>query len=85
MTAPELIQTIEATGGVLTLNGDRIKYQLPEDAVALVEMLRECRDDVFRFLKERERHCGITDLPRGIRLLAWEPKSLPVAIETWQW
>ena len=47
MTAPELIQTIEAAGGVLTLKGDRIRYELPEDAAAMVERLRQYRDEVF--------------------------------------
>ncbi len=55
MTAPELIQKIEAVGGVLTLNGARIRYELPEDAAPMIAMLRQYRDEVLRLLRERER------------------------------
>jgi hypothetical protein len=55
MTAPELVQTIEAAGGALTLRGDRIRYELPEDAAPMIEVLRQYRDEVFRLLRERER------------------------------
>jgi len=55
VTAPELIQTIEAAGGVLTLTGDRIRYKLPEEAAPLVEILRKHREEVIRVLRERER------------------------------
>lgn len=58
MTAPELIQTIEAAGGVLTLRGDRIRYELPEDAAPMIEALRQHRDDVFGVLRERQRPEG---------------------------
>jgi hypothetical protein len=55
MTAPELIQKIEAAGGVLTLKGARIRYELPDDAAPMIGVLRQCRDEVFRILRERER------------------------------
>ena len=58
MTAPELVQTIEAAGGVLRLRGKRIRYELPEDAAPMIEVLRQCRDEVFRILRERERPEG---------------------------
>ena len=51
MTAPELIQTIEAAGGVLTLRGDRIRYELPEDSAPLIEVLRRYRDEVLGVLR----------------------------------
>ena len=54
MTAPELIQRIEAAGGVLTVSGDLIQYKLPEDAVSMVEGLRRHRTEVIRVLRERE-------------------------------
>lgn len=58
MTAPELIQKIEAVGGVLALKDARIRYELPEDAAPMIEVLRQCRDEVFRILRERERPEG---------------------------
>jgi hypothetical protein len=55
MTAPELLTTIESIGGVLSLNGDRIHYELPEDAAPMLDVLRQCRDEVVRLLRGRER------------------------------
>jgi hypothetical protein len=55
MNAPELIQRIQAAGGVLTLTGDRIRYELPEDAAPMIEALRQYRDEVFGVLRDRER------------------------------
>jgi hypothetical protein len=55
VTAPELIQTIEAAGGVLSLRGDRIRYEVPEDAaLPLLQALRKHREEVIRVLRERE-------------------------------
>ncbi len=55
MTAPELVHRIEAAGGLLTLRGDRIRYELPEDAASMVEVLRQYRTEVIQVLRERER------------------------------
>jgi hypothetical protein len=55
MTAPELIQRVEAVGGVLTLRGDRIHYELPSDAAPMLDVLRQCREEVVRLLRGRER------------------------------
>jgi len=54
MTAPELIETIESVGGILTLNGDRIHYELPEAAAPMLDELRQCRDEVVRLLRGRK-------------------------------
>jgi len=54
MTAPELLTTIESIGGVLSLNGDRIHYELPEDAAPMLDVLRQCRDEVVRLLRGRD-------------------------------
>lgn len=54
MTAPELVTTIESIGGVLSLNGDRIHYELPEDAAPMLDALRQCRDEVVRLLRGRD-------------------------------
>ena len=99
MTAPELIQTIEAAGGVLTLKGDRIRYELPEDAASMIDMLRQYRDEVLGVLRERERPKSHPDpyavalekttqvapltMPTGVRLLRWSPERPPVVIERW--
>src|SRR6266568_1362469 len=122
MTGPELIQEIEASGGVLALSGDRIRYELPGHVAPLVELLREHREEVLRVLREREHSAlcyvhgakatwwfspdrywvcerchpapvataleettqsGPPQIPDGVRLLCWDRKYPPVAIETW--
>ena len=94
MTAPEIIQEIEAAGGVLTLNGDRIRYDVPKGARALVDVLREHRGEVLLVLRQRlHRHpdpCdqavakvnneGLPKMPAGIRLLERAPKQAPVIL-----
>lgn len=53
MTAPQIIQQIEAAGGILAVNGDRIRYELPEQAAPWVDTLRQHRDEVLRVLQVR--------------------------------
>ena len=54
MTASEIVQQIEAAGGVLILAGDRIRYELPEQAAPLVDVLRQYRDEVVQTLRGRQ-------------------------------
>ena|SRR5258708_7130693 len=77
--AESVIERIEVAGGVLALNGERIRYQLPEDVAGLLEELRAHRDEVLLFLRMRER---IPLMPPGVRLVSWDLKHPPVAIET---
>jgi hypothetical protein len=53
VTASQIIREIEAAGGVLTLNGDRIQYDVPKLARPLVEVLRHQRDEVLEALRGR--------------------------------
>ena len=55
MNAPELVRKIEDVGGVLMLRGNRIRYELPDDAASLVEALPEHREEVLQVLQEREQ------------------------------
>jgi hypothetical protein len=71
MTPTQLIQTIESVGGSLTLNGDRIHYELPEDAAPMLDLLRQCRYEVVRLLRGRE-------LPEGGKS---HPDTYTVALE----
>lgn len=61
MTPLEIVEQVTAAGGVLSLSGDgeRIRAELPEDALALVDVLREHRDEVIRLLRERELSCYV--------------------------
>jgi len=81
VTGIQVVHAIEAGGGILALNGDRIRCKLPEDADPLLELLRAHRDEVFHALRER----GPDDLPapvipKGMRLIEWRPKKPPIAV-----
>lgn len=54
MNALEIIQQIEAAGGLLILKGDRIRYELPEQAAPLVDVLRQHRDELLQTLRGRQ-------------------------------
>jgi hypothetical protein len=54
VTAPQIIQEIEAAGGALALKGDRIAYDVPKAARGLVDVLRLHRDEVLQVLRERQ-------------------------------
>jgi hypothetical protein len=98
VTAPQIIQEVEAAGGVLKLDGDRIRYDLPRKASALVEILRQHRNEVLQVLRERERNrlpdpfaVAVEEaktsippnMPAGVRLLDWQPKAPPVELTSW--
>lgn len=80
MTAAELVSTIEASGGLLTVNGNRLRYELPEEAAPLLPELRAHRDAVLRFLRERSR---VPAMPSGVRLVSWQPKAPPVILTSY--
>ena len=91
MTAPELIETIESVGGILTLNGDRIHYELPEDAAPMLDVLRQCRDEVVRLLRGREgpQICGKSHPdPYAVALektIQSGPPPMPKGVRLLQW
>jgi hypothetical protein len=62
---------------VLSLNGDRIRYELPEEAETLLPELHRLRDDVLVFLRQR---CSIPSLPKGVSVIEWAPKQAPVVL-----
>lgn len=80
-SACELIERIEGIGGVLALrsDGQRIVYDVPAEAVPLLEELRANKDAVLRLLRERQEAPA---MPPGIRLIGWQLKQPPIAIET---
>jgi len=53
VTATDIIHAIETSGGVLMLNGDRIRYELPVDVASLVDVLRDHREEVLGVLGGR--------------------------------
>ena len=52
-TADELIESVKRAGGVLELDGDKLRCQLPKDAVYFAELLRERKPEIIEILKAR--------------------------------
>jgi len=75
--AENVIERIEGAGGMLVLNGDRIRCRVPEDVAHLVEDLRVHKDEILVLLKRREE---IPTMPPGVRLVQWQPKLAPVIL-----
>ena len=49
--------------------------------VAQVDFLRDHRAEVAAFLRFRDD--TIPEMPSGVRLLAWDPKERPIALEAY--
>jgi len=77
--AEQVIESVRAAGGTLTINGQRIWCRLPQGATHLLDELRRCRNDVEMALRSRET---TPPMPPGVLLLEWRLKEPPVAIET---
>jgi len=77
--AIELVERIESVGGVLTLQGDSITYDLPPEID--VDELRAHRNEVVRVLQRRQEVPAMPAMPPGVRLVRWSLKEPPVAIE----
>lgn len=91
MNAPGLIRTIEAAGGVLTLKGDRIQYELPEDHASMVEVLRQHRAEVIQVLRDRERALAdhttrCSDLEAALeKTIQSGPPPMPEGVSLLEW
>ena len=77
--AENVVERVEGAGGILLLNGKRIRVRLPEDAAHLLEELRAHKSEVISLLRSRGE---IPAMPPGVRLKRWNLKQPPVAIET---
>lgn len=53
MSAVEIVEEVLAAGGRLVLNGSRIHYQIPEQAVPLLDELRRHKPDVMHLLRRQ--------------------------------
>jgi hypothetical protein len=75
--AESVVERIAGVGGVLAVNGERIRVRLPEDAAHLLDELRAYKNEVLSLLRKREE---IPAMPPGVRLLHWEPNPAPVIL-----
>jgi hypothetical protein len=79
----EALIEIEAAGAALRLDGEKVKicYQdemQRRELAGQVGLLRDRRDEVAELLRVR---ATIPEMPQGVRLLRWNLKKPPVAIE----
>jgi hypothetical protein len=84
MSVSEVLGDVEAAGIALRLDGEKVRIWFPkshqrEELAPQVTFLRAHRDEVAEFL--RLRH-SIPAMPPGVRLVRWDLKQPPVAIET---
>ena len=83
MNVAEEVDLIEAAGAEFRLYGEKVRIWYPneerrEELAWQVNLLRDHRAEVAAFLKTR----GIIPaMPPGVRLVAWNLKEPPIAIE----
>jgi hypothetical protein len=84
MNVAEKVAEIEAAGVTFRLDGEKVRVCYPDEErraelAEQIAALRDLRDEVAAYLKSRSR---IPPMPEGVRLVRWELKEPPVAIET---
>jgi hypothetical protein len=75
----QLVSRLEAAGGKLTFDGERVRYSIPNgdaEARGLLAELRERKPEVTELLRVRAA------TPPGARIIGWNLKEPPVAIDT---
>jgi hypothetical protein len=85
MTVDEILVQAEAAGAQFRLEGEEVRISYPDDECrdglsGQIALLRNHRDEVRAFLKARNPWTPYV-MPRGVRLVSWEPKVAPVAID----
>jgi hypothetical protein len=83
MTAEELVNTIEAAGGILVTSSGRIRYTLPARVASLVDALRVHKRAVIDLLETRRAVAPELELPQGVKLVRWTPKTPPIVLTRW--
>ncbi len=74
-SAIEILDTIAAAGGQLWLvDGEKLRYRLPESLRPLVSTLRERKPELVELLAARPM------MPPGTRLLSYAPVTSPVRL-----
>jgi len=83
--AREVVSRIEELGGCLAVDSDGcIRYRLPKgnpEAQALLDVIKSDKPALLAYLQERQGR-RVHSAPPGTRLLRWNLKDPPVAIES---
>lgn len=84
MSVSQVLGEVEARGIALRLDGEKVRIWFPESEnreglAGRVAFLRAHRDEVAALLRAR---AGSPSMPIGVRLVEWNLKEPPVAIET---
>jgi hypothetical protein len=79
----DIVSEVEIAGVAFQLEGERVHVEYPDDEcreelAEQIAFLRARRAEVIAFLKTRS---VVPPMPEGVRLVRWEPKSGPVAID----
>ncbi|MFY9582913.1 MAG: hypothetical protein WAR21_00295 [Candidatus Acidiferrales bacterium] len=80
----EVLAEVEAAGAALRLDGEKVRIRYQEELqrrqlAQLIAFLRAHRHEVADLLRAR---AVIPAMPPGVRLLRWNLKQPPIAIET---
>jgi hypothetical protein len=84
MSVIEILAEVEAAGVSLRLDGQGVRIWFPEarlrdELASQIAFLRRHRSEVTESLQAR---AGIPSLPPGVRMVKWNLKEPPIAIET---
>ena len=74
MQAIEIIDAVSASGGMLWLEGDKVRGRLPESLRPLVSLIRERKHELVELLEQRPV------MPAGVRLLSYLPMTPPIQV-----
>jgi hypothetical protein len=88
LTVGEVFGRVNAVGGSLRLDGERVKLRLPGNCPAesaIVECVRANRDAIASALRDSESQPPSLEevkamLPPGIQVLRYQPKTAPFAV-----
>jgi hypothetical protein len=83
VTVADIVSEIESAGAAFLLEDDKVRVWYPDDerrkeVAGQIALLREQRAEVVAYLKVRS---AAPPMPKGVRLIRWEPKAAPVAID----